>query len=159
MSRNQSHHRKSVHQQTVFALSHRSSWTCSPQCKRSASRLTVNKWKTNRCDWTISPLIFLRLGSAHASVCHMRADCRVNPTFPSSTFQSRQSPLPVRLFPWQLPWQQPLLAQAPIHGMTLEWPLHGSLKPTNVDQEAQNSVIWLIIMMIVIGHFKLSDDN
>lgn len=130
---------------------------------------TFNKRKTSQSDWTINAVTFLHLGfaaapSQNASVCHMKPeplshDCIVDPTLPSSTLHPRQSSVPLRLFPWQLPWQQPLLDQAPIHGMTLEWPLHGSLKHTDVEKETQNGVIILIIMMTKIGHFKISDDT
>lgn len=62
------------------------------------------------------------------------------PYLSSSVLQFRQSSMPLRLFPWQLPWQQPPLDQPPIHGMKLEWPLRGSVKRTNVDKEIKEDV-------------------
>lgn len=59
------------------------------------------------------------------------------PYLSSSILQFRQSSMPSRLFPWQLPWRQPPLDQSPIHGMTLEWPLHGSVNHTNMDMDKE----------------------
>lgn len=67
------------------------------------------------------------------------------PTSHQALLNSGNHPCPLCLFAWQLPWQQPLLDQPPIHGMTLEWPLHGSVKHTNVDKEIQEGVLTIVI--------------
>lgn len=97
----------------IFALSHPSSSTCNPKCKGALCDATGNELKTSRSDWTISPPTFPTFGICcrpipNASVCHtdpepLSHDFRVDPTFPSSTLQSRQSSVPLRLFAWQLP--------------------------------------------------------
>lgn len=71
------------------------------------------------------------------------------PYLSSSTLQFRQSSVPLPVFPWQLLWQQPPLDQPPIHGVTLEWPLHGSVKRTHVDKEIQEGVIIMITETLI----------
>lgn len=67
----------------------------------------------------------------------------------SSTLQFRQSSMPLPVFPWQLLWQQPLLDQPPIRGVTLEWPLHGLVKRTHLDKEIQEGVIIMITEALI----------
>lgn len=71
------------------------------------------------------------------------------PYLSSSTLQFRQSSVPLPVFPWQLLWQQPLLDQPAIHEVTLESPLHESLKRTHLDGEKYKGVIMMITETLI----------
>lgn len=71
------------------------------------------------------------------------------PHLSSNTLQLRQSSVPLPVFPWQLLWQQPPLDQPPIHKVTLEWPLHGSVKFNHLDKGIQEGVIIMITEALI----------